>query len=56
MIPKNWDHVNSPCLMTAKTRRMAATSFRLLMASESTDELTSVKNALKETFRGRTQM
>ena len=42
--------------MTAKTRRTAATSFRLLMASESTDELTSVKNALQETFKEQTQM
>lgn len=49
----NCNHVNSLCLMTAKTCRTAASSFRLLMASESKDELTSVKKALKETFKNK---
>lgn len=38
---------NLPCLITAKTCRTAASSLRQLMASESREELTSVKNALR---------
>lgn len=38
---------NLPCLMTANTCRTAASSLRQLMASESREELTSVKKALQ---------
>lgn len=37
--------------MTARTCRTAASSVRLLMASESKDEPTSVRNALKDQIR-----
>lgn len=37
---------SSPCLMTARMRETAARSLRLLMASESREELHSARNIL----------
>lgn len=50
---KVWKCVkNRPCLMTARMRERAASSIRVLMASESRDEPNSAKNILEKMVCG----